>query len=380
MVVGRGSRRGSRRWAGRSGRGRFGSGAALAAVLAVGLVVPSFASADEGHDDSSEGSRVVVMTRNLYLGSSLVPALTATDTASFLGAVARIYGTAQFTDFPARAQAIAEEIATGRPDLVGLQEVSIWQTSGPGVPPTLDFLQVLAAALQARGLNYVVAAVANNADIGPVPLVQPCASAVVGACLVTLKDRDVVLVNADRAGLDWWNPRTGSYAAQQSFQPPVPGAGPVSFQRGWATIDGRLDGARFHFANTHLETEDFPAVQEAQAAEFLAGPAFGRGADIAVGDFNSAADGSTTTSYAQLTDRFKDAWTVRPHEPGFTCCQAGTLTDPVSQLHSRIDLVLSRSGAKAVTAVVTGAAPFQAVPPFWASDHAGVLADLRLGD
>ena len=154
----------------------------------------------------------------------------------------------------------------------------------------------------------------------------------------------------------------------------------MSFSRGWTTIEGRLHGVRFHAANTHLETEDFPAVQEAQAAEFLAGPALGRGADIATGDFNSAADGSTTTSYAQLTKRFRDAWRVNRGAPGLTCCQNETLTDPVSQLRSRIDLVLSRSGARAVSATVVGAAPFQAAPPFWASDHAGVVAVLELDD
>jgi endonuclease/exonuclease/phosphatase family metal-dependent hydrolase len=319
-----------------------------------------------------------MMTRNLYLGASLTPALVATDTASFLKAVAKIYGTAQFTDFPTRAKAIADEVAANRPDLVGLQEVSQWVTSGPGVPPTLDFLDVLMSALAARGLSYTAAAVSNNADIGPVPLVTPCGSTVVGACLVTLKDRDVILVNNDRKGLSWSNPQSGTYATQQSFTPPVPDSKPVSFRRGWVTIDGRLQGRAFHYANTHLEIEDFPAVQEAQAAEFLAGPALGHGVDIATGDFNSAADGSTTSSYRQLTKVFSDAWRVNWGRPGLSCCQNETLTNPTSQLTSRIDLVLSRYGAKARWAKLVGNVPFQAAPPLWASDHAGVVAGLVL--
>ena len=351
-------------------------GAGLAAALMLALAVSAPAAAD----DAAAETRAVVMTRNLYLGSSLVPALTATGPAEFLGAVAQIYGTAQFTNFPARAQALADEVAAHRPDLIGLQEVSIWITTGPGVPPTLDFLDVLLAALGARGLSYSVAAVAANADIGPVPLVSPCGSVVVGACTVTLQDRDVVLVRADRPGLSWGNPRSGTYVAQQTFQPPVPGADPISFRRGWATIDGQLEGRPFHFATTHLETEDFAPVQEAQAAEFLAGPALGPGADIATGDFNSAADGSTTTSYDQLTKRFKDAWRVNRDDPGPTCCQNPTLTNPVSELASRIDLVLSRGGAKARSATVVGDVPAFGSPPLWASDHAGVVATLRLGD
>ena len=42
---------------------------------------------------------LTVMTQNLYLGSSLAPALTATDAAGFLHGVATIYQTVLFTDF-----------------------------------------------------------------------------------------------------------------------------------------------------------------------------------------------------------------------------------------------------------------------------------------
>ena len=70
--------------------------------------------------------QVDVMTQNLYLGSSLQPALEATSGAAFVGAVAQIYGTMLFTNFPARAQAIAAQIDADRPDVIGLQEVSKW--------------------------------------------------------------------------------------------------------------------------------------------------------------------------------------------------------------------------------------------------------------
>ena len=61
-------------------------------------------------------------------------------------------------------------------------------------------------------------------------------------------------------------------------------------------------------------------MQEAQAAEFLAGPAQAAGAVIATGDFNSAADPATTTqpttTYADLTKSwFKDAWDVNAGDP-----------------------------------------------------------------
>jgi len=42
---------------------------------------------------------------------------------------------------------------------------------------------------------------------------------------------------------------------------------------------------------------------------------------ILVGDFNSAADGSTTKTYHMATQAFSDSWPrVNASDPGFTCC------------------------------------------------------------
>ena len=357
---------------------RLGLAALLAALLAVALSV-----AGSGAAQAKDKRELTIMTQNLYLGSSLDPALSATTGSQFVAAVAQIYATTVFTDFPARAEAIADTVAAQKPDLIGLQEVSNWIAQGTGTadPPSFDFLQILQSDLAARGLDYQVASVSHNADIGPAPLVSPAFGCGLPnpkpACLVTLQDRDVILVNADTAGLSWSNPRSGNYATQQTFQPPVGPA--VSFNRGWASIDGVFEGKRFHYANTHLEVEDSPLVQEAQAREFLAGPARGAGAVIATGDFNSAADGSTTTSYATLTKSwFTDSWSVNPGQAGLTCCQNGTLTNPVASYTSRIDLVLTHGAVRPVSSEVVGDSPFEASPPLWASDHAGLVATVRL--
>jgi endonuclease/exonuclease/phosphatase family metal-dependent hydrolase len=333
---------------------------------------------------------LTVMTRNLYLGSSLAPAIEATSAEELVAAVAEIYGTSVFTDFPTRAGAIAAEVAATNPDLIGLQEVSNWTAAAtplaPGAEPaSFDFLEILLAALDDAGLSYSVAGVVDNALIGPLPLIAPrfgCLTITatpggpVPDCVVTFADRDVILVNDDTAGLVVGAARSGRYAAQQVLATP---AGPLSFDRGWVAVNGRYQGKSFRFVNTHLETEDFPAVQEAQAAEFLRGPARG-GQVIATGDFNSAADGSTTTSYAQLTapPAFTDAWTVNASDPGLTCCQNATLTNTASELRSRIDLILTRGPIRTLSAEVVGDVPFQATPPFWASDHAGVVARVRI--
>lgn len=347
----------------------------------------------KGHGDGGHGKRdLTVMTQNLYLGSSLGPALEAATPEAFVEGVARIYATVQYTNFPQRAEAIADEIQEKAPDLIGLQEVTKWTTGGLNPPPGYDFLAILENDLEARGLDYSAAAIAHNANIGPAPLalaeqgcVQPGPTI---TCSVQLEDRDVILVNDDTPGLTWSNPQSGRYTAQQTIESPV---GPLSFDRGWASINAKLKHQPFRFVDTHLETEESPLVQEAQAAEFLAGPGKG-GTIVATGDFNSASDGSTTTSYAQLTapGKFRDSWSEKLLGPGDSCCQEsnvipqlapGQLNNPVSTLKTRIDLILSRGAARSDgdDAELIGDTPFQGAPPFWPSDHAGVVSDLRLG-
>ena len=372
---------------------RFPTRARLAVASLLTLVVAGATTTPAAHADggSSGDHQLTVMTQNLYLGSPLDPALQATTPAQFVAAVATIYGTAVATNFPKRAQAIAATVDAQDPDLIGLQEVSKWiaQPLVPGAnPPSYDFLAILQAALASRGLHYRVAAVSDNANIGPAPLVAPTfgcgapTSPTTPQCVVTLQDRDVILVNDDTDGLDVTASRSGDYTAQQEFTPPGVTI-PVSFARGWTYIDGRLDGTRFRFLTTHLEIERFRAVQEAQAQEFLAGPAHTGGAVIAVGDFNSAADPATTNeptaTYADLTKSwFKDAWDVNDGDPGFTCCQNGTLSNPVSALSHRIDLVLTHGPVRTQSARVVDDQRLDAPPPLWPSDHAGVVATLSL--
>ena len=367
---------------------------ALATLLTLAVAGAFPGQSASASDGGRDGKQLTVMTQNLYLGSPLTPALDPNLTLpQFIGAVAQIYGTAVFTNFPKRAQAIADTVAAEDPDIIGLQEVSNWIAKPvPGSaahPLSFDFLEILQGALAQRGLDYRVAAVSHNADIGPVPLVAPTFGCreTAADCQVTLQDRDVILVNADTAGLSVTASRSGNYAAQQTFQPPgLPGSPPpppVSFNRGWAYIDASLNGTRFRFATTHLEVEDFPSIQEMQAQEFLAGPVHTGGPVIAVGDFNSAADPATTTkptaSYADLTKSwFKDAWDVNGGDPGVSCCQNGTLTNPTSQLQTRIDLVLTHGSVKAQSAHLVGNTPFSSTPPLWPSDHAGLVATLTL--
>src|SRR5919112_6782116 len=109
------------------------------------------------------------MTRNLFVGADLRSAYEALGDAGGLArlpaVVAAIYhdgdppGLVQRTRFPARAALLADEIATHRPDLVGLQEAALWSTrpmTGGGPHDTVieDHLAMLEAELERRGVPY----------------------------------------------------------------------------------------------------------------------------------------------------------------------------------------------------------------------------------
>jgi endonuclease/exonuclease/phosphatase family metal-dependent hydrolase len=329
--------------------------------------------------EASRNRELTVMTQNLYLGSSLDAALRAETEIGFVLAVAEIYATAVSTDFPARAEELADEIAVQQPDIIGLQEVSTWATTPlvQGGPPSYDFLDILEDELAERGLSYEVVAESQNAAIGPVPLIAPAYGCGVSRqCDVSLSDRDVILVNTATPALHWQGGTSGRYIAQARVR--VPTGDVLSFDRGWASVEISYRGRDFRFVNTHLEVADFPfsLVQVEQARELLVGPLAGAENVVLVGDFNSAADGSGTATYGILAGAgLVDAWTLP--DPGYTCCQDEALDNPASNLAKRFDVIFTRG-------LLTSSDPtlllgeMEPPPPLWASDHAGVVADILI--
>ena len=107
---------------------------------------------------------VRVMTRNIYVGTDLDTIYKVQNPQLIPLVAAWAFQMMLSTDFGERAQALADEVALGKPHLIGLQEVSLFRIQSPGdaafggtVPAEmvfLDFLDVLMNALQQRGLNY----------------------------------------------------------------------------------------------------------------------------------------------------------------------------------------------------------------------------------
>jgi len=333
-----------------------------------------------GKPDLGGPRGVTVMTRNLYFGFGEEDVLLAPDFDSLVVAVTDAWQSVQDTDFNERAEAIADEIAAGRPDLVGLQEAALYRIQSPGdifaggdTPATevaYDFVEILRDALADRGLDYDVAVSQENLDI-ELPTLQ--------GDDVRLTDRDVILARADlpHGYLQLLGTDAAYFDTLLQF-PVAGGEGPeVTILRGWVSADVKVRGRAFRFVNTHLES-DIAVIQEAQAAELAAGLEDAPLPVILLGDFNSDAFGVGTDSYEILLDAgFTDAWTeVHPVAPGLTWGQSPDLLNPVSSLTERLDLILFRGPFEAEDAYTTGDDPADRTPSgLWPSDHAGVVSD-----
>jgi hypothetical protein len=330
-----------------------------------------------------------VMTRNLYLGADLDPVIGAPAPQLVPVLAAQVWAEVQATNFPARAGALADEIAHAAPHLVGLQEASLYRLQSPSdlfmggqTPATevvYDFVALLLDSLSARGMSYVVAAQTVAFDVelpiytgaAPIPFDD-----------VRLTDREVILARADVATA---NPQGGLFAARLNINAGGPGGPPVSVTRGWAAVDATAQGHTFRFISTHLEVQSFAPIQVMQGMELLAIAGASPLPVVMLGDFNSAADQSQTPTYGFILDAgFQDVW-HKVGNPGYTCCHEKDLLNATSTLDQRLDVIFVRGfdttghGSIGAQVFVVGDKPKDRLPSgLWPSDHAGVVATVRI--
>jgi endonuclease/exonuclease/phosphatase family metal-dependent hydrolase len=335
----------------------------LSAALPLWLPPPSQAA----------GKRTVrVMQQNMDAATDLGFITSATDPKSLMIGLVKTVQEVAASRIPQREALLAEEIANLQPDLVALQEATLYRKGPLNQPPATqvmyDQLQSLMDALQNRGLHYTVVAVNNLFDAEvPTPL----------GFDFRMTDRDAMLARTDLAPSDFTlsNVQQGIYQAQWVFGNPVLGSIPVP--RGWMTVDVQMGVAAFRFVNTHLESPPAPSdIQVAQATELIQ-ILSGTTLPVALlGDFNANAEAGQDhypTTGVILGAGFVDAWhALHPFETGYTWPLHGE--DPYTSSarpFERIDLIFLR-GLGAAEVFKTGG--WHSSSGLWLSDHNGVFA------
>jgi len=325
-----------------------------------------------------------VMTYNANEGTDFIEVQQAAGLPDFLAAVGATITQVRATDPPARMQALAKQIISASPALVGLQELDQWAT-GPFDPFTFkcgstttefDMLQELQDALAAQGAHYQLAVTAPQYAFPPTPGFTAS-----GPLCVQVVNYIAILARTDLdpSMFQWSNAQSGQYVATLFFPSPV---GTLPLPRAWASVDATSHGRPFRFITTHLESV-VPSIRQAQGAELRSGPADTSLPVVIAMDSNAqAAPLPQDPAYVDFSlAGYADVWSeIFPSAPGLTCCQAELDNNVVSQLYQRIDLILTLGPIGAQNIALFGANQASKTSGgLWPSDHAGVAAQLVIG-
>ena len=343
--------------------------AALLTALCACAALPAAASAKK--------QDLKVMTRNVYLGADLIPLASAPDQATFEQNAAQRFQTVAKNDFPTRAKALAKEIAKNKPDIIGVQEATVWRrgpdglkdgSATPAQQVIYDSSEELLKALRSAGAPYREVAGRDWFDFeAPTALNYD----------VRITQRDVILVR-NKSKVKVKKSFRGGY--RDHFDPPTV-VGTAQQLRGWVGIDGTLAKHKFRFVSTHLEAYS-PDIADKQMKQLLSssGPLSSKKSQaILVGDFNSAPGGNAndrgtsrdaSAYYSAIDKGFRNQLPKRR-----TCCFAEDLHSTTAQLETWIDHILVRPKIKVLKSGIVGT---KQVGGLYPSDHAGITATLRL--
>ena len=394
---------------------------ALVAAFALALMAPTLGAAKQKVDDAKAlgahgkgsapghgkghgsphpggkgiGKVATVMTRNLYLGADLGPAIVAENPEQLAAANGKILRDVVANNFPLRAEGLADEILKVKPDLVGLQEVALWQTTplNPAAANVqIDYLDLLLNELnEGNGKDgkgkpqYRVVVVQQEfdlespADFNGQPGDGPLPGFGSAELLGHLTMRDVILARRG-AGVQTWNSTGANFETLLELE--ILGQ-ELPIARGWTATDAKVRGSGpFRFVNTHLEAFH-PLIRRAQANELVDadGPATSDLPVVLLGDLNSDDDtvaGADTLAY---NDLIAAGMVNRSTDDPLSCCLDSSLLEvgkggSVADFDHQVDHILTRD-PETVTLVESGVTGLEPVNGFWNSDHAGVFSALR---
>jgi hypothetical protein len=400
--------------------------AALFAVFAIGML-PGAAEAKKKKHKVKTSNDVTLMTRNLYLGADLTPALVSANPPAFSEANGTILNDVDASNFPARAVSLAAEIKSKNPDLVGLQEAALWRVqtppdsfSGHDTPATqvrYDFIASLLGELNNGADPTGCAKIQKKAEKkGQTP--APCnsgysvvytqpefdfegpadtdhntgtgtnlpAAGISGADIDgRLTMRDAILVKND-PGIKMSAAFGGKF--NSLLRVTVGGALQINVTRGYVQADANVRGNKFRIVNAHLEAFDSKPtgngvstggtvnrgeIRQAQAKQLLAGPLQATGKpSILIGDLNSNVPGVQSGDSLAFQSILDGGFLSRTSTPT-GCCYDDLFNANSPGLDHQVDQIVTNKasiGLKSSSTTTTFA------NGLWSSDHSGVASTL----
>ena len=334
-----------------------------------------------GASARDKDATIEIMTQNLdagtdetYVAAALSGALPLAD------AIDLTFAELQASNLEQRAALVAGQIADQSPDIVVLQEATLWRIGNSpqtAVTPVYDQLAFLLAALQAAGVPYDVAAVINVND-------QAFPGRQLGALRMT--DRNVLLVRSDLRPPDFHVSEVHTYLFDSLFP-----FGGLQIRSAWIVATVHMGNRHFRLITTHLQSPipgipQATEVQVGQADELVDAIRNTTVPVVICGDFNSDAlqggfiDSTPTVEFLQDAG-YSEVWsqTHDASEPGLTWPYFLEDRFPPSPFFEpstpfeRIDLFFSQGMEVIGSELVLAPGPVGSLPPF-GSDHAGVIA------
>ena len=380
----------------------------LASFTASILAIPSANSAEP---------TVTVMSRNIYLGADVGVALELIP--NMPAAAQFMWDQVNENDFSKRSIALAAEIKKYQPDVIGLQEATIWYCKKNAWSKKTEVFNFTDQLLQALDGDYVLASKDGTTAFNPGYSINPI------PFLTIVKDstRFQKIFGQDKAACGFQIGdalaikkslageviRVGNteYEASYSIVPTL-----MTIYRGYTWADIKIAGTPVRFISTHLESiwdENKVPNAAKQAMQLIDDVKETRMPLVIIGDFNSdprdprpsnaanpglqptaseecPAGNSKCNAYRLMQEAgFNDAGPDASDPTTYTWGMDALLTGPDPDrlkagqamgneygFTDRLDYIFTKNGVDVTTSQVTG---FKAP---YATDHAGVFAEFSI--
>ncbi len=358
-----------------------------------------------------------VMSRNIYLGADVGVAL---DLIPDMPAAAQfMWDQVNKNDFSKRSIALATEIQTYKPDVIGLQEATIWYCKKNAWSKKVEVFNFTDQLLEALGGDYVLASKDGKTafnpgySINPIPFLtmvkdprrfqklfgqdKAACGFQIGDALAIKKELSTQVINVGNT----------EYEASYSIVPTL-----MTIYRGYTWADIAIENIPVRFISTHLESiwdENKVPNAAKQATQLIEDVRETNMPLVVIGDFNSdprdprpanAANpglqptaseecpaGSSKCNAHRLMKEagFNDAGPDASDPTTYTWGMNALLTGPdPDRLKSaqgmgneygftdRLDYIFTKNGVDVSTSQIIG---FKAP---YATDHAGVFAEFTI--